>query len=64
MNISEFARSAMNDILATNITDATPGFGAAVKVLKDGYNQLVAHQNLITYSTADILHSCPRKYQI
>jgi hypothetical protein len=55
---------SMDDILSANVTDATPGFGAAVKVLKDGYNQLVAHGNLTTYSTADILHSCPRKYQI
>jgi hypothetical protein len=54
----------MNDILATSVTEATPGFGAAVKVLKDNYSTLVAHQNLITYSTADIFHSCPRKYQI
>lgn len=54
----------MNDILATNLTDATPGWGAAIKVVKNNYNSLVAHQNLTTYSTADILHSCPRKYQI
>jgi hypothetical protein len=54
----------MDDILATKVTDATPGFGAAVKVVKDGYNKLVAHGNLTTYSTVDILHACPRKYQI
>ena len=54
----------MDDILQTNVTDATPGFGAAVKVTKNHYDQLTAHRNLMTYSTSDILHSCPRKYQI
>lgn len=54
----------IDDILNTNVTDATPGFGAAVKIAKSNYSRLASHRNLITYSTADILHSCPRKYQI
>lgn len=54
----------IDDILNTNVTDATPGFGAAVKVLNSNYAKLASHRNLITYSTADLLHTCPRKYQI
>lgn len=37
---------------------------AATKVLKDNYSRLVAHQNLSSYSMQQVLHACPRKYQI
>jgi hypothetical protein len=36
----------------------------ATKVLKDNYSRLVAHQNLSSYSMQQVLHACPRKYQI
>lgn len=51
-------------LLETKVTDVVPGMGAAAKVLKNNYDQLTSNQNLLTYSTSDILHSCPRKYQI
>jgi hypothetical protein len=54
----------MNDILSQSITSPTPGFGTAVKVLKSGYDKLFSNRNLLTYSTSDIFHSCPRKYQL
>ena len=54
----------MNTLLNTAITEPTPGFGTAVKVLKTGYDKLVSNRNLLTYSTSDIFHSCPRKYQL
>ena len=51
-------------IMNTRLSEPTPGFGSAVKVLKDNYSQLVAHGNLTTYSTQDVFHSCPRKFAI
>lgn len=59
-----FDINSMDDVLALNIQEATPGFGAATKVHKDQYNQLIQHGNLRTYSTTDLLHQCPRKYQL
>lgn len=53
-----------DSILDTKVTDVTPGHGAAIKVAKQGYNDLVKHGNLMTYSTSEILFSCPRKYAI
>lgn len=54
----------MDTILSQSITSPTPGFGTAVKVLKSGYDKLFSNRNLLTYSTSDIFHSCPRKYQL
>ena len=54
----------MDDILAASITEATPGFGAALKVKKDHYSILTSHRNLTTYSTTDMFHACPRKWAI
>lgn len=51
-------------ILATRVTDTIPGHGAAAKVLKTNYDKLTSHANLRTYSTTDVLHSCPRKFAI
>ncbi len=51
-------------ILETKVTDTLPGFGAATKVLKSNYQELVSHGNLRSYSMMDTLHACPRKYQI
>lgn len=63
--MTQFFDSALFDsILEGKVTEVTPGHGAAVKVAKNGYNQLVQHGNLMTYSTSEILHSCPRKYAI
>lgn len=63
--MSQFFNTELFDsILETKVTDVTPGHGAAVKVSKTGYNLLVQHANLMTYSTSEILYSCPRKYAI
>lgn len=51
-------------IMNTELTEPTPKWGAAVKVLKDGYSQLVSHGNLTTYSTQELLFACPRKFAI
>jgi hypothetical protein len=60
-----FVTSEMFDaVLETRITEPTPGFGAAAKVLKTNYDTLTSHRNLTTYSTSDIFHSCPRKFAI
>lgn len=60
-----FVTSELFDsILDAKVTDVTPGHGAAVKVAKQGYNDLVKHGNLMTYSTSEIFYSCPRKYAI
>lgn len=55
---------SFDDLLAQDVASATPGFGVALKVAKNGYNQLVQHSNLRTYSTTEVLHACPRKYAI
>lgn len=53
-----------DSILETKVTDVTPGHGAAIKVAKQGYNDLIKHGNLMTYSTSEVFHACPRKYAI
>lgn len=63
-NENIFGINNIDDVLALNIQEATPGFGAAKKVRKDQYHELVQHRNLRTYSTTDLLHACPRKYQL
>lgn len=59
MNISSF-----DDVLAMNLSENTPGFGAAQKVLKDNYSKIISFQNVRTYSTTDLLYQCPRKYSL
>jgi len=56
--------NSIDDILNSNVLEATNGFGAATKVLKDGYHQLIQHSNLTTYSTQETFHACPRKFAI
>ena len=51
-------------LLAGRVTEAVPGHGAASKVAKTGYNDLVRHSNLLTYSTAEVFYTCPRKYSL
>lgn len=55
---------SLDDILNTSLFEPTPKFGAAAKVLKDGYSTLISHGNLTTYSTQELLHACPRKFAI
>lgn len=55
---------SMEDILNMSIEDVVPGTGAAVKVLKTGYDLLTSHRNLRTYSTTEVFHACPRKFAI
>lgn len=62
--MSSFNINSMEDVLNLNLQEATPGFGAAHKVRKDQYHLLIENQNLRTYSTTDLLHACPRKYQL
>lgn len=59
-----FDSSLFDSILDANVTDVTPGHGAAIKVAQNAYGTLTKHQNLMTYSTSEVLHSCPRKYAI
>lgn len=59
-----FNIASMDDVLNLNIAEATPGFGAATKVAKTQYNQLIKHANLRTYSSTQLLHDCPRKFQL
>lgn len=54
----------LDSILETPVLSVTPGTGVAIKVLKDGYNQLIQHRNLRTYSTNETLHQCPRKFML
>lgn len=61
---TSFNSDLLDSLLDARVTDTTPGFGAAVKVAKTGYDQLIRHGNLMTYSTSEVLHSCPRKYAI
>lgn len=51
-------------ILSSVVDEQTTGFRAAQLVKKDNYEQLTSHQNLLTYSTSEILHACPRKYML
>jgi hypothetical protein len=51
-------------LMNTSLAEPTPGFGAATKVLKDGYSKLVSHGNLTTYSTQELFHACPRKFAL
>lgn len=63
--MTQFFNSELFDsILDAKVTEVTPGHGAAIKVSKNGYNLLVQNSNLMTYSTSEILYSCPRKYAI
>lgn len=55
---------SLDDVLNMSITDNVPGTGTAVKVLKTNYDLLTSHRNLRTYSTTEVLHSCPRKFAI
>jgi hypothetical protein len=58
------APPSFDDLMDTSIHDVAPGQGAAVKVLKSNYDQLVGHRNLRTYSTTEVFHACPRKFAI
>lgn len=49
----------LDSFMATQTAAST-----ATKVLKDNYSKLVAHRNLSSYSMQQVLHACPRKYQI
>jgi len=63
--VGDIARCSLFDsILETQVTSPSPGHGAAIKVTKDYYNQLVAHGNLSSYSMDTVFHACPRKYAI
>jgi len=54
----------MDSLMAASLHEPTPKWGAATKVLKDGYSRLVSHGNLTTYSTQELFHACPRKFAI
>lgn len=54
----------MDSILATDIRETVPGTKVVNLVKKDNYSRLVAHRNLTTYSTNDVLHACPRKWAL
>ena len=54
----------LDSLLASDVTEPTAGFGSAVKVLKNHYDKLICNKNLTTYSTQELLHACPRKFQI
>ena len=54
----------LDSLLAAEVAEPTAGFGAAVKVLKTGYDKLICNKNLTTYSTQELLHACPRKFQL
>lgn len=56
--------NTLDDVFAMNIQEVTPGFGAAQKVRKDNYSQIISFQNVRTYSTTDLFHQCPRKYAL
>lgn len=51
-------------LLDTEVTAPSPGHGAAIKVAKSFYDQLVAKGNLSSYSQDTVFHACPRKYAI
>lgn len=61
---SPFNTALFDSILATAVSDTNPGHGAAVKVTKSFYDQLVAKRNLSSYSQDTLFHACPRKYAI
>lgn len=60
------ANPTFDDLMDVSVAglDLTGNTVAASAVLKSNYDVLVAHRNLRTYSTAEVLHACPRKYQL
>lgn len=51
----------LTDLLGSDVKAAT---NAAFGVRKDNYQQLVAIGNLTSYSMQQVLHTCPRKFQL
>lgn len=54
----------LNEILASSVTDSTPGTSSAQAVKKAQYSQLSAIQNLTSYSMQQVAHRCMREFQI
>lgn len=54
----------MEEILNGSVFESSVGLKTAAAVGKNTYDQLTQHKNLLTYSTTDLFHSCPRKFQI
>lgn len=55
---------AMQSLLDSPVLAGGSGKAAAQAVSKKNYNQLLAFQNVTSYSMQGILHTCPRKFQI
>lgn len=56
--------TSVDDVLNITVGDPLAGTVAANKVTKDGYHKLVALQNVTSYSVQEVLHACPRKFQL
>lgn len=51
------------ELLASNVNSNSAGI-TSEKVKKDDYSRLVAYGNVTSFSMEQVLHSCPRKYQL
>lgn len=60
------ANPTFDELMEVPVTgvDLTGNTLSSASVLKTNYDTLVAHGNLRTYSTAEVFHACPRKYEL
>lgn len=57
--------NTLDELMETSIFETTPGHIPGAKPrTQQQYDALTANKNLRTYSTGNVLHDCPRKYQI